>query len=239
MDALLNFIGSYWWLGFVVAGPIVGIVGSAKGWWREQEELSHKRKLEIIEAKARAQAISSGAQLTPEAVEEADVQSRSDRIQRLMDTHDEVSRRWLEYELDAAKLIAFPTMSDGRDPHTAAFLRAKKVADALRPHAAEARIDAEAYGEYRDAVHDYEVAFDVAEQEARRVRDTGFTESERQRLARAQQVLNVAVDQSATAAERQTAYRRVRDELDGLIVLSDKSVQNLEQKVAGQLERGS
>lgn len=236
MEALLSFIGSYWWLGFVAAGPVVAIVGSVKGWWREEEERSHKRKLEIIEAKARAQALSSGAQLTPEAVEEADVQSRSDRIQRLMDTQDEVSRRWLDYELDAAKLIAFPTMSDGRDPHTAAFLRAKKVADGLRPASSEARVDAETYAEYRDSVHDYEVAFDVAEQEARRVRDTGFTESERQRLARAQQVLNVAVDQSATAAERQTAYRRVRDELDGLIVLSDKSVQNLEQKVAGQLE---
>ena len=52
MEPLLNFIGSYWWLGFIVAGPIVGIVGSARGWWREQEELSHKRKLELIEAKA-------------------------------------------------------------------------------------------------------------------------------------------------------------------------------------------
>lgn len=154
-----------------------------------------------------------------------------------MATHDEVSRRWLDYELDVAKLIAFPTMSDGRDPHTAAFLRAKKVADGLRPESAEARVDAEAYAEYRDAVHDFEVAFDVAEQEARRVRDTGFTEAERRRLTRAQQVLAVAVDQSATAAERQTAYRRVREELDGLIVLSDAADSELKHRVAGELER--
>ncbi|WP_119696342.1 hypothetical protein [Microbacterium halotolerans] len=236
MEPLLNFIGSYWWLGFIVAGPIVGIVGSAKGWWREQEELSHKRRLELIEAKARAQAISSGAELTPDEVEKADAVSRSDRIRRLMDTHDEVSRRWLDYELDVAKLIAFPTMSDGRDPRTAAFLRAKKVADGLRPASPEERVDAETYAEYRDAVHDFEVAFDVAEQEARRVRDTGFTESERQRLSRAQQLLNVAVDQSATAAERQTAYRRVRDELEGLIVLSDAAEEELKHRVAGELE---
>ena len=85
-------------------------------------------------------------------------------------------------------------------------------------------------------MHDFEVAFDVAEQEARRVRDTGFTESERQRLSRAQQLLNVAVDQSATAAERQTAYRRVRDELEGLIVLSDAAEEELKHRVAGELE---
>lgn len=234
MDALLQFIGSYWWLGFVVAGPIVGIVGHVQGWWTEREELTHKRKLELIEAKARAQALTGGTD--PEAVAQSDAVSRAQRVARLLETHDEVSRRWLEYELDAGKLIAFPTMSDGRDPHTAAFLRAKKVADGLRPPSAESRIDAETYAEYRDAVHDYEVAFDIAEQEARRVRASGFTESERQRLDRAQHMLNVSVDQSATAAERQTAYRRVREELDGLIVISNAADAELRRRVAGELE---
>lgn len=234
MDALLQFIGSYWWLGFVVAGPIVGIVGHVQGWWTEREELTHKRKIELIEAKARAQALTGTTD--PESVAEADAASRSERISRLMVTHDEVSRRWLEYELDAAKLIAFPTMSDGRDPHTAAFLRAKKVADSLRPTSPEARVDAETYAEYRDAVHDFEVAFDVGEQEARRVRANGFTESERQRLDRAQHMLKVSVDQSATAAERQTAYRRVREELDGLIVISHAADAELKRRVAGELE---
>lgn len=35
MEPLLGFIGSYWWLGFVAAGPIVGVLGSVTGWWRE------------------------------------------------------------------------------------------------------------------------------------------------------------------------------------------------------------
>ncbi|MGO1768394.1 MAG: hypothetical protein ACTHZX_00460 [Microbacterium sp.] len=237
MDALFGFLAGYWWLGFVVAGPVVGVVGSARGWWRQHEEDSHRRKIELIEAKARAREISGDADLAPEEIARADAVDRSGRLQRLMDTHDDVARRWLDYELDVGKLIAFPTMSDGRDPRTAAFLRAKKVADGLRPASAQTRVDAEAYAEYRDAVHDFEAAFDVAEQEARRVRDSGFTEAERQRLARAQQVLAVAVDQSATAAERQVAYRRVREELDGLIVLSDAAVDDLEKRVAPEIER--
>jgi hypothetical protein len=50
-------------------------------------------------------------------------------------------------------------------------------------------------------------------------------------------MLNVAVDQSATAAERQTAYRRVREELDGLIVISNAADEELRRRIAGHLER--
>lgn len=235
MDALFHFLGNYWWLLLVFGGAIGSGFSALGSWTSKQQKLRHKRKLELIEAKARAKSLT--ASTDPAAIEKADAADRARRIQRLMDTHDEVSRRWLDYELDAAKLIAFPTMSDGRDPHTGAFLRAKKVADSLRPDSANEHVDAEAYAEYRDAVHDFEVAFDVAEQEARRVRASGFTEAERQRLDRAQHMLNVAVDQSATAAERQTAYRRVREELDGLIVISNAADEELRRRIAGHLER--
>ena len=92
--------------------------------------------------------------------------------------------------------------------------------------------------EYRDAVHDYEVAFEIAEQDARRRRDSGFEPAERKRLATAQQLLSVAVDEAATAAERQVAYRRVRQELDGLIALPDQAIEVLESKVSAELTSG-
>src|SRR5690606_26127288 len=114
-------------------------------------------------------------------------------------------RRWLDYELDVAKLIAFPTMSDGREELTAAILRAKKVADGLRPATADAKVDAETFGAYRDAVHDFEVAFDIANEDAGLVRDTGFSVVLRRRLERALQLLLTAVDRSAPGAERQVA----------------------------------
>ena len=234
MDALFGFLGNYWWLALVFGGAIASGLSALGSWWSKQAKQRHKNRIEVLRVKA--EIAQSKRSNDPQAIAEADAAGRASRIERLMSTHDEVSKRWLEYELDAGKLIAFPTMSDGRDPHTAAFLRAKKVADGLRPSSAEARIDAETYAEYRDAVHDFEVAFDVAEQEARRVRASGFTESERQRLDRAQHMLNVAVDQSATAAERQTAYRRVREELDGLIVISNAADSELKRRVAGELE---
>jgi biopolymer transport protein ExbB/TolQ len=235
IGAIGDFIGANWWLWFVFGGSIVGGVRGLQSWSERAAKRRHKRRLEIIRAKAEAKALAAAA--LPAGVEESDKRTRADRLKRLMDAHDDVTRRWLEYELDVAKLIAFPTMSDGREALTAAFLRAKKVADELRPASPDARIDAEELAEYRDAVHDYEVAFDVAEQDARRVRDSGFTEAERKRLERARQLLQVAVDRSATAAERQVAYRRVRDELDGLIAVSDEAIEVLEQKVAAPLEQ--
>lgn len=241
-----EFVAGYWWLVFPLGGAAFGVLGSATGWFDKQSDKEHRRKIELIEAKARAKAIERGNPLPPaipagrehddEAVAHADAAGRAARLERLMTTHDEVARRWLDYELDVAKLIAFPTMSDGREELTAAFLRAKKVADGLRPATADAKVDAETFGAYRDAVHDFEVAFDIAEQHARRVRDTGFSDAERRRLERARQLLQTAVDRSATGAERQVAYKRVREELDGLIALSDDAIEVLEKRVAPELE---
>jgi len=242
VEPLLNFLGHYWWLVF----PLMGVASGFGGWWSKQLKDHHKRRLEIIQAKtaareaelrARAELKGQNAAKTPQELDESDAATRREHLTRLIATHDEVTRRWLDYELDVAKLIAFPTMSDGRQPLTAAFLRAKKAADALRPPSADVRMGADALAEYRDAVHDMEVAFDVAEQEARRVRDSGFTDAERKRLERAQHLLQVAIDQSATAAERQVAYRRVREELDGLIVLSEDAVEVLKKQVAPEIEQ--
>lgn len=232
----LHFFGAYWWLIFPIAGVLSGF-GRA---WQKSLERRHKRRLEILRMKGELRTAQLAAKAGP-ATAPVEVAASTDpgRLVRLLAAHDDINRRWLEYELDVARLIAFPAMSDGRQPLTAAFLRAKKVADGLRPDSARVRLDTETMNEYRDAVHDYEVAFEIAEHDARRLKDSGFDPAERKRLDTAQQLLNVAVDQAATPAERQLAYRRVRQELDGLIALSDGAIDVLESKVALQLGAGS
>jgi hypothetical protein len=165
--------------------------------------------------------------------------STGTQLERLFAAHDAVTARWLDYELDVAKLIAFPAMSDGRQPLTAAFLRAKRIADGLRPASAKARLTKDQVTEYRNAVADFEVAFDVAERDARRLKDSSFSVVERKRLDTAKQLLTIAIDQAATPAERQVAYRRVREELDGLISLSDEAIEVLEGKVSLELTTGT
>jgi len=222
-----TFAGNYWWLAFPLFGMTMGVINGGIKRREVRARRRHREQIELIRAQG-------GAGAAPIA---APTVSMDDQ-QRTLAAQDAVTHRWLEYELDAEKLITYPAMSDGRQPLTAAFLRAKKVADNLRPRDGET-LSAERLREYRDAVTDYEVAFEVAERDARRVKDAGFSAAERKRLDTAKHLLTVATDQAATPNERQVAYRRVREELDGLIWLSDDAVDELEKKVALELPRGA
>lgn len=234
MEALLEFAGHYWWVVF----PLFGVLSAAGAGWEKRARRRHKQRLEIMQAKAQLKAAGLSAQAVAQPAVEPAPPSHRAQLEKLFAEQDAVTKRWLDYELDVAKLIAFPAMSDGRQPLTAAFLRAKRVADGMRPASAMTKVTAQELAEYRTAVTDYEVAFDLAERDARRLKDGAFTEVERKRLAKAQQLITVAVDQAATPAERQLAYRRVREELDGLISVSDEAVEILEHKVALELPSG-
>ncbi|MBO0981188.1 hypothetical protein [Microbacterium sp. SD291] len=229
---------NYWWVLF----PLMGMAGGAAKAWERGARRRHERRLETLRMKAElktaeieARALTQGRRRGPAIIDTTASVAPNDLLTRLFAEHDEITARWLDYELDVAKLIAFPAMSDGRQPLTAAFLRAKRTADALRPASAEAKVSERQVSEYLDAVGAYAVAFEIAEKDARRLRDSSFTDAERKRLDRAQQLLKVAIDDSATQAERNVAYKRVREELDGLILLSDDAVQVLEKQVAREI----
>jgi hypothetical protein len=216
VQPFFDFLGHYWWLIF----PLSGMAGGWVRQWSRASERRYRRRVELYKLKNQA--------VQAEQASHAEVAA-------LMAAHDAVNRRWLDYELDVGKLIDFPVMTDVREPLTGAFLRAKKEADGLRPAAPGGITAAARLAEYRAAVNAFELAFDVAEREAKRIKDHNFSELERQRLATARKLLNIASDQAATPAERQTAYKRARRELDGLIVLPEATVAALEEKIAGEL----
>ncbi|WP_406815294.1 hypothetical protein [Mycobacterium sp. M23085] len=164
--------------------------------------------------------------------------SRWRSIRRVLDEHGRTDARWLEYELDVAKLLDFPLMTDMRDANTIAFHKAKLRADFLRPVKAEDLLDdREGAARYMAAVEDYVTAFNAAEAEAMRRRRNDFSRADQQRIARAQSLLRVAADPAAAAHERQRAYDVARNELDGLLVLPSATQASLERKISGELER--
>ncbi|MFT4051343.1 MAG: hypothetical protein QM677_03740 [Microbacterium sp.] len=87
-------------------------------------------------------------------------------LARLMAADDVVTTRWMEYETDAARQLAFPAMSDTRVPATAAFFAELHTTRALRPPSPDTRMTPAEFGAYRDAVSRLTRAFDVAETEA-------------------------------------------------------------------------
>ena len=219
MRPFFDFLSHSWWLVF----PLSALMGSWVRSWSNASERRHRRRVELYQL--RNQAASA-------------VQSSQLEVQSLLAAHDAVNRRWLDYELDVGKLIDFPVMTDVREPLTVAFLRAKREADGLRPTIPGDAMAPATLADYRAAVRSFEVAFDVAEREARRIKDSNFTGPERERLETARKLLRIASDAAATPAERQTAYKRARRELDGLIVLPDVTLAALEQKFAGMLDAG-
>jgi hypothetical protein len=157
-------------------------------------------------------------------------------IMRTAKEHNRTDTRWLDYELDVSKLLDYPLMTDMSEQATQRFHRAKLRADLVRPaDLGDLLGDSDAAGQYLDAVEEYVTAFDVAEAEAFRRRRSGFSKEEQQRLSRAHSALRIASDTAATPKERERAYDVARGELDGLIVLPERTRAAIERGIAGEL----
>jgi hypothetical protein len=225
----LHFAANFWWLIFPLGGAIgtgiraVGAANERRAERRlERYRLKQQAKIAVAEASGRVRNNEEGSRR---------------ELAKLIASHDRTDARWFDYELDIAKLLDFPLMTNMRDPLTIAFHKAKQRADLLRPGRADDLVgDRAAQLEYRDAVHEYISAFEIAEAEAIRRRRSDFSAGDQQRLARAQHLLHLAQDEAATLEERQNAYARASKELDGLIALPAPARASIERRIAGQIE---
>ena len=227
VEPLLEFAGNFWWLIFPLGGMIGGGIKAVSA----ANERRAERRLERYRIKQQTKvemARAASATTSSEATQQRE-------LAKTLDAHDRTDARWLEYEIDIAKLLDFPLMTNLRDPLTIAFHKARSRADLLRPDPGGGP-DRAAQLEYRDAVHDYVSAFDIAEAEAVRRRRSDFSAADQERLARAQQLLRLADDDGATVQERQNAYTRAQKELDGLIVLPAATRAGIERGILGELE---
>ncbi|MEM6106372.1 hypothetical protein AAHS21_08900 [Mycobacterium sp. 050272] len=229
MTPVLHFAANFWWLIFPFAGAIgtgvrAVVAANERRAERRQERYRLKQQAKIAVAQASGRV-------------RGDEENFRRDLTKLLAAHDRTDARWLEYEVDVAKLLDFPLMTNMRDPLTIAFHKAKRHADLLRPERPEDFAgDRSAYLDYRDGVHEYISAFEIAETEAIRRRRSDFSEDEQQRLARAANLLHLAQDEGATREERQIAYARAGKELDGLIVLPAPARASIERRIAGQIE---
>ncbi|WP_424383076.1 hypothetical protein [Mycobacterium sp.] len=232
MGPLFHFAANFWWLVFPLGGAIGGSIRAIAS----ANERRAERRLERYRLKQQAKiAIAEASGRKRDNPDSKDGYRRE--IAKLIATHDRTDARWLDYEVDIAKLLDFPLMTDMRNPLTVEFHNAKRQADLLRPDRPEDLLgDRAAQLEYRDAVHDYVSAFEIAEAEAIRRRRSDFSEDDQQRLARAQHLLQLAQDEAASPQERQSAYTRAGRELDGLIALPAPARAGIERRIAAAIE---
>ncbi|MGO4681787.1 hypothetical protein AB4078_18065, partial [Microbacterium sp. 2MCAF23] len=182
-----------------------------------------RRALREAETGARAAAASVRARRAQAEAARADLALNADPrrrpLPRAMAAHDAVVARWMAYETDPAKLIAYPTIGDARDPSTAAFLLAMDEARQARPDPARRVAPAE-FGAYRDAVARLERAFDLAERDAharaegrdpereRVSRGTGWQDTAQHVIALSAEALDRAADAAASAIAAWNARER-------------------------------
>ncbi len=225
----LRIAAEFWWLIFPLGGTVFGAARRIAA----ANERRSDRRLERYRIKQQAKVAIAEAAGRGRSNED----SRRREVVKLLAAHDRTDRRWLDYEVDVAKLLDFPLMTDLRNPLTVAFHKARQRADLLRPEQPGDLLgDRNAHLEYRDAVHDYATTFEIAETEAIRRRRSDFSEDEQQRLARAQNLLRLAEDEAASPQERQSAYARAGRELEGLIALPAATRAAIEQRIAAQIE---
>jgi hypothetical protein len=229
VSPIFHFAAGFWWLIF----PLGGVIGGGVRAIGAANERRAQRRLERYRLKQQAKI----------AIAEASGRRRNNddsnrrEIAKLLAVHDQTDARWLDYEVDIAKLLDFPVMTDMRNPLTVAFHKAKRQADLLRPDSPEDLLsDRTAQLDYRDGVHEYVSAFEIAETEAIRRRRSDFSDVDQQRLARAKHLLQLAEDSAASPQERQNAYARASKELDGLIVLPAPVRASIERRIVGQIE---
>ncbi|HWS52069.1 MAG TPA: hypothetical protein VN241_13755 [Microbacterium sp.] len=168
-------------------------VASARRMLRERER---DAKAAVADVRARRVRLNAARAAIPAA-------SDPRPLERLYAEHDAVTARWMQYETDPARLIAYPAMTDVRHPATAAYLRAVGHANELR-RTAGARMTPAEFADYRDAVADLERAFEIAEHSARlQAGDApsapGWQESAQDVISRSAEALDRAAGAAASA----------------------------------------
>lgn len=131
----------------------------------EARRLLHNAKQNAKSATAGLRARQAGLRAARGTVPTPRADPQDFPLAKVVSAHNAVLVRWMEYETDAAKLIAYPAMSDGSSPVLAEFLQAHSQAQWLRPSAADARMTPSEFAAYRDAVRRVELTFNAAESE--------------------------------------------------------------------------
>lgn len=133
-------------------------------------------------------------------------------LERLRAEHDAVVGRWMLYETDLARQIAYPSMTDVKQPATAAYLRAAERANDRRRDAGDRPSPVE-YSAYRDAVSQLATALDVAEHAARATAGEvtsgpGWQDAAQDVLTRSAEAFDKAAGAAASALNAWTSRTR-------------------------------
>lgn len=158
--------------------------------------------------------------------------SKSENIRdwdALIAHYEGIIREWASYELDLVKVIDLPLLTDMTNPITAAFYKSLIKARGIVPSGSKLMGKVETLNSpFHTAVQELEFNLEALVNEAKKVRWTRLTPKERSSLQRAQNLLNIAMNQASSDSERQVAYKQLMKEVEGIVVIPKATLLSLE-----------
>jgi len=142
---------------------------------------------------------------------------------RLKEALSRVEEDYKAYVDDISRLIHYPVMADMGEKVIRTFAKNLRKAQAT----AEARN----WDELEKAVDEAEDSFLIAESYARKTGISLLNEKEQERLRKANELREIAVNPFTTEEKRRLAFTECIRTLEGVVVLSDDAIKNLEDEI--------
>lgn len=169
------------------------------------------------------------------AAKPAATQESNSRLwDRLFAQHDEAIETWADYELNLELALKYPLVTDVSNPLVMSMLEAMNRASMLRPESGSEHASP-ADSAYATAVVEFTSRLNAVIHAAKKAAWSSFTTAERKRLDKAAQMLRLAQNAGASPHERQAAYKRLLIEVEGLIVLPETPLAELEESVRKEI----
>lgn len=210
-----------------VGNLVVGKIRSRKRGLDEEESPDLDSKIDSPDIAVNASAdnlIESTAVLSSES------SATPSKFHRLSQKLDKIKHEWVSYELDLMKILEYPAVTNMNIPATFEFHKSMRKASHLLSET-DPTVSNE-IKEFEEAVLDVEHRFEVMIAEAKRLKWNDCTEKERVSLQMAQSLLAIASNSASSPHERQIAYKRLMKEVEGIIILPEKSIAELEAKIS-------
>lgn len=148
----------------------------------------------------------------------------TDEWNNLIIKHTNILDEWNAYDRDIKKLLELPAMRNFSLPEVGAVIDALDAAADVKTLKYPRGIE-NVYGtDYYKAVKNCEKAFDDAMHVAINHKNKTMSAKERRQLALASQLLKTAMDEAASSNERQLAYSRIMNIMEGLRIEVPKGV---------------
>lgn len=200
---------------------------------RREYTLSDAKKITPTPKVSTTQSIPDAVQPTPRVSEKND--SSRDYTSELFSRYESIKAEWATYELDILKVLEYPSITDMSIASTGEFHKALYVAGLHAPKSPSPLAERELW-RFENTVVDLEHKFRLMLNEAKRLKWSSYNEQERASLRTAQNLLAIAMNSASSANERKIAYKRLIKEVEGILVLPEKAMMELEAKTLPALD---